>query len=527
MPIQKGESRNQLEIYSLESIVAEDSEVRVIDLFLDLVDFDELGFEDKGRSHEGRPAFAADVLLGIYIYGYLNEIRSSRKLARACQRNVELWWLTGKQMPKYKTIADFRKNNSEALNKLFGQFRSFCKGLGLYGGKTIAIDGSKFRGQNSKKNNFNAGKIARQLDYIEQKRADYIEALNHEDQAEGSKDIKNRLGELDQRQQKYERLEAELEQSGDTQISTSDPDCRALPLHMNIVEVGYNVQTSVDAKHNLIVDYEVTNEKDDYALSEMGSRALEVMYELDDEPLTILADKGYHTAEELDKCEEIGLDTLVAPKEQSKSNSKGYTAERFTYDEVEDAYTCPAGKKLKTSGKWHIYGGKNRKPRKVKRYSRRYLECKDCPHFERCVPPGARKQKHGKTLLRSNHAGAVERNKKRVKERKEEYRRRQAIVEAYQRGPFTPLMRVGTIKRQWGYSYTLLKGKKKVQSEFSLIYLCYNLRRIIKILGLEGVKEALKREIKDILKEINLSCCVEHLSNIILFKEVKFFGKVA
>jgi transposase len=131
MPIQKGESRNQLEIYSLESIVAEDSEVRVIDLFLDLVDFDELGFEDKGRSHEGRPAFAADVLLGIYIYGYLNEIRSSRKLARACQRNVELWWLTGKQMPKYKTIADFRKNNSEALNKLFGQFRSFCKGLGL------------------------------------------------------------------------------------------------------------------------------------------------------------------------------------------------------------------------------------------------------------------------------------------------------------------------------------------------------------------------------------------------------------
>jgi hypothetical protein len=241
------------------------------------------------------------------------------------------------------------------------------------------------------------------------------------------------------------------------------------------------------------------------------------MYELDDEPLTVLADKGYHTAEELHKCEEVGLDTLVAPKAQSKPNSKGYTAEQFRYDESEDAYTCPAGKKLKTSGKWHTYGGKTRKARKVKRYSRRYSECKECPHFERCVPPGARKQKHGKTLLRSNHAGAVERNKKRVKERKEEYRRRQTIVEH----PF------GTIKRQWGYSYTLLKGKDKVQSEFSLIYLCYNLRRIIKILGLEGIKEALKREINDILRDLKLEGRVVHLSSYIFFKKVKIFSLAA
>ena len=519
MPIQTGINRDQLEFNSLESLVDSDSEVRVIDLFLDIVDYDDLGFTNKGSSHEGRPAFAADVLLGIYMYGYLNQIRSSRKLERACRRNVELWWLTGKQMPGYKTLSDFRKDNKKALNNLFAFFRDFCKDIELLGGKTVAIDGSKFRAQNSKKNNFNPNKILRQLAYIEKKRMDYLEQLSLADQQEERLEIESRLQELNDRQSGYENLDRELKESGDTQISTTDSDSRALPLHMNIVEVGYNVQTTVDDKHNLILDYEVTNEKDDYALFEMSGRALDLTHELDTGPLTVLADKGYHTGEELHHCEQIEeLETLVSPKAYSPKNKSSYGKEKFTYEAEKDVYRCPAGEELSTNGKWHTHAGKNRKARTVKRYRLKYSECSTCPHYESCVPPGARANKQGKTILRSKYADAVAANKQRVSERKEEYRRRQAIVEAYQRGPFTPLMRFGTIKRQWGYSYTLLRGKEKVQGEFGLIYLCYNFKRLFQILGLKGLKDALEARIFNFMGKMNTTVAlVAHKSKIYIF----------
>jgi len=195
----------------------------------------------------------------------------------------------------------------------------------------------------------------------------------------------------------------------------------------------------------------------------------------------------------------------VSPKEYAPSNQSSYGKEEFEYDKPKDVYTCPAGEKLITNGKWHTHAGSNRKARTVKRYSRKYSECSTCPHFTSCVPPGARAHKQGKTILRSKFEDAVEANKQRVSERKEEYRGRQAIVEAYQRGPFTPLMRVGTIKRQWGYSYTLLRGKQKVQGEFGLIYLCYNFKRLLQILGIKGLKNALKARIFNFIRKITMT----------------------
>ena len=267
MPYQPKLDRPQMQMFALEQLVAPDSIVRVIDLFCQCIDYENLGFILKGKSHEGKPAFESATLTGIYIYGYLHKIRSCRLLAKARQVNAELWWLTGMQKPSYKTIADFRKNNADAFKKLFKSFSKFCLDLELYGKTTIAIDGSKFRAMNSKKNNYNLKKINQHLDYIAQQKQDYLKQLDQQDTND------DKLKALQEREDKYTALKNELAQSDEKQISTTDPDARALPLKMSIVEVAYNLQSVVDDKHNLIVDYEVTNKNDFSALAPLSNKA--------------------------------------------------------------------------------------------------------------------------------------------------------------------------------------------------------------------------------------------------------------
>jgi transposase len=226
MPLQSKVDRSQMQFFSLDEIVDVDSAVRVIDLFCKCIDYEKLGFIVKGKSHEGKPAFEAETLTAIYIYGYLNKIRSCRELEKACKINSELWWLTGMQKPGYKTIANFRKDNATAFKNLFDAFTKFCKELELFGRTTIAIDGSKFRAQNSKKNNYNLRKINKHLEYIDNQKQDYISDLQFNDELEA------KMENLKGRKLKYENLKKKLEDSGDTQISTTDPDARALPLHI-------------------------------------------------------------------------------------------------------------------------------------------------------------------------------------------------------------------------------------------------------------------------------------------------------
>lgn len=475
MPLQSKVDRGQIQFFSLDEVVENDSVVRVIDLFCKCIDYEKLGFIIKGKSHEGKPAFEADTLTAIYIYGYLNKLRSCRALEKACKVNAELWWLTGMQKPGYKTIANFRKDNAKAFKNLFNAFTKFCKELELYGKTTIAIDGSKFRAQNSKKNNYNLKKINQHLEYIDKQKQDYLASLDANDLLE------SKLDNLEKRRLKYQDLKVKLEKSEDTQISTTDPDARALPLHMSIVEVSYNLQSAVDDKHNLIVDFDVTNKNDFSALAPVSKLAKNSLGLAQEDTITVLADKGYYSGKQISACHDHNIDTLVSPKSKgSKSKDARVSKDKFNYDKNTDSYTCPKGITLHRQGK--IYNRKDGIP--FKRYVSHLTDCKKCTWVDICVSKGSMQASRGRMLNRNIYEDQMDKNDNDVAARKNEYKRRQAIVEH----PF------GTIKRQWGYNHTLLKGLKKVKGEFSIIMLCYNLKRVMTILGFEGLKEALKNK---------------------------------
>ena len=483
MPQIKGQSRNQLMMLNLSEQIAEDSLVRIIDAFITSADLDLLGFIVKGKSIEGRPAYTPDTLAKLYLYGYLHSIRSSRKLQQECNRNIELWWLLNFQKPRYKTIADFRKNNAIGFANLFVYFRDFSLEAGLYGRKTVAIDGSKFRAQNSKKKNYNARKIKQHLDYLDEQQKNYLEELERNDRVEED-DQQVKLDHIQQRRHKYNKLQEELDNTTETQISSTDPDARAMPIHMNVIEVAYNLQSTVDAKHNMIVDYQITNKKDDRALAPMSKRAQQALKVTEEETLTVLADKGYHTAQQLDECHQNGIDTIVAipkkPKQTDRTKPAFLRKDNFSYNPLLDIYTCANGEALTKQGRY------SRKSRgKIwgyfDRYDIKYSICKTCPYVEQCVSQGNRKGHKGRYIDRYLNDHAVEQNKINVDNNRALYKKRQAIVEH----PF------GTIKRQWGYTYTLLKTIPKVQIEFSIIALSYNIRRAMSIMGENSLKKAL------------------------------------
>ena len=470
--------RNQLLMISLEEKIEEDNIVRVIDAFVKSIDPRELGFIEKGDKKEGRPAYTAAVLISLYVYGYLNSVRSSRKLHKECNRNVELWWLLDNQTPSYKTIANFRKDNPIAFKNLFIYFRDFCIGLRLYGKKRIAIDGSKFRAQNSKKNNYNVKKIKQHLDYIEEQTAEYIKQLDDNDNLESDKKLQN----LEQRKAKYKHLEEQLEQTDQLQISTSDSDARALPLKMNIVEMAYNNQIAVDDKHCLIADFEITNVADSESLHSLSKKAKEAFGLKEKESLTTMADKGYYKGSELKKCHDDNIDTLVATRKSANKNKDPQVRkDKFTYDKTQDIYKCPKSKILKREGTY-TRKLRGKAQNKFTRYIAAHQDCIECPLYGLCVSATRQTRKKGKQIDRSEYEDARQVNDENIEKRKEEYRRRQAIVEH----PF------GTIKRQFGYTYTLMKGQQNVSAEFSIIHLCYNLKRVAKIIGIKELIKAIR-----------------------------------
>ena len=484
MPVQKGDNRNQLQLLNLEELVSEDSDARLIDLYVETIDPEQLGFEQKGKSHEGRPALAAKYLIGLYLYSYMNKCRSSRKIEKAAKLNIELWWLLDNQKPSYKTIADFRKDNPGGMLNLFAHFRDFCASLDLYGKKLVAIDGAKIRAQNSKKNNYNKKKIERQLDYSKAKIKQYLSDLDKNDALtdKEQEQIKSKLSLARKSVNKYEILDKKLEQSQEDQISIVDEDARSLMIKRNIVEVGYNVQSSVDAKNNLIAHIDVTNQQDKESLSNMSIKTKQNLNIADDE-LTVLADKGYYSGAEISKCHSNGIDTLVAiPKNSHPTKDPDFQVGKFIYDEQKDVLLCPANQTLTTSGK--VLSKKDKKRTvKYKRYSLSKSVCFTCPFKDKCL---SKNQRGGKHIERKLSQKALDRNKEQVKQRRQEYMMRQAIVEH----PF------GTIKRSWGYTYTLVKGIEKVRAEVNLIGLCYNFRRVINILGEKALMEVLKEKIR-------------------------------
>lgn len=388
------------------------------------------------------------------------------------ERNIELIWLLKGLRPCFRTIAGFRSEHPEVFRNTFRYFVGTLNKRGFLGRKIVAIDGSKFRAVNSKKSNFNQKKINRQLAYIDERIGQYMRDLDEGDldEAETAR-VNQKLSGHRIQKRKYKKLEKQLRDSEQEQISTTDPDARSMVIHGQVVEVCFNVQTVVDDKHNLVVEYLPTNRNDKKALLSMARRAKVAM---GINTVTVLADKGYHNGEQLHSCAEEHVITYVAvpdPPRNSPVPTPEFYGEKFKYNRKKDSFTCPMGQTLRSNGQWY--------DRKYDEYITRIKhyktpKCKTCPALTQCTS-----NEKGRIMERSEYADAAERNTQRVRKHPSIYSARQQIIEHV----------FGTIKRQWGYDHILLKGLRKNEGEFGLIYLVYNLRRIINILGVDGVKK--------------------------------------
>ena len=472
-----GKNRYQVQIYSqcLEDTIDQDNEIRLIDLFVDSLQLSDFGFK-MDFIENGRPAYHPADLLKLFIYGYLNRMRSSRILEKECKRNIELMWLLKGLTPDHNTISNFRKDNPNAIQKVFQQTVKLAKNFDLIGGKLLAGDSTKLRAQNSKKNNFNPKKIERHLIYIENKLEEYNAALALADQ-DNKKIIEKAIEQQNKRKDFYNDLTQQLEETGQTQISTSDPDSRQMITRNNITEVAYNIQTTVDAKHNIPIDYKVTNENDSKAMGGMVRRTKTILAKKD---FTLLYDKGYHTGSEFDYANAHGVKVIVAiPDVASHAPDTAFDVEHFNYDKPSDCYTCPANEVLTSNGNWYIK--KNGKSfTQMKHY--KTSACLKCKLFSKCT-----KNAKGRLLERSQHADLIHQNKVRIENNYETYRRRQAIVEH----PY------GIIKRQWGFYYISTKKTiKHASADVGLIFVAYNLRRIWNLID--------KNELKKFFQELAL-----------------------
>ena len=475
MKFKVGKDRDQLEIFSLNQVISEDNEVRLIDLFLQAVDLKDFGFK-MDFIENGRPAYHPADLLRLFIYGYLNRIRSSRQLEKECTRNLEVMWLMKGLIPDHNTISNFRRDNPKAIRKVFHATVQLAKNFDLIGGKLIAGDGTKLRAQNSKKNNFNPKKIDRHIAYIDEKLNEYTTILANEDKdltEERKAELQAKIDKHKENKTTYQEYQKQLEKSGETQISVSDPESRHMITRNNITEVAYNVQSTVDAKHNLPIDFKVTNQNDSKAMGNMVRRAKTI---LGNNNFTALYDKGYHTGTEFDYANKHGVEVMVAiPDVASHAPDMAFDVEHFQYSKENDEYTCPAGQKLTTNGRWY-----NKKHGKTTNKMKHYKTnaCLSCTLFERCT-----QNKKGRLIERTEHADLIAANKERIEKNKEVYRKRQAIVEH----PF------GVIKRQWDFYYIMTKKTiKRASADVGLIFVCYNLRRIMNLVDKNLLKAYLK-----------------------------------
>ncbi|MCB2220604.1 MAG: IS1182 family transposase [Bacteroidetes bacterium] len=489
----QGQDRTQATLFpvSLDATIDPDNEVRIIDLFVDSLQLKDFGFR-ADFPENGRPAYHPSDILKLYIYGYMNKVRSSRDLEKECKRNIEVMWLLKSLKPDHNTISNFRRDNPTAIKKVFRATVQMAKHFNLIGARLLAGDSSKFRAQNSKKNNFNQKKIGRHIGYIDNKVDEYNKKLAEAD-GEEQQQINNDIDKQNRRKDKYLKLEKQLKETGQVQVSTSDPDSRQMIIRNNITEVAYNVQTTVDAKHNLPVDYKVTNANDSKAMGNMLQRAKTI---LGTNSFTALYDKGYHTGSEFDIAEKLGIEVMVAiPARPTTSHAPDpeYDVEHFFYNEQSDTYTCPQGHTMTTNGTWH----QSKSGSMFQQY--RTPQCKSCPVRPKCTKSAL----NGKIIQRRKYAKNIEDNRIRMENNLATYKRRQAIVEH----PY------GTIKRQWGFSYiTTKKYMKRASSDVGLMFVAYNIRRLISILGKNGFKNYLER----------VAFSISGLKQKILLKLVKF-----
>jgi transposase len=459
----------------------------MIDLFVESLSLKDYGFRTDFIEN-GRPAYHPSDLLKLFIYGYMNKVRYSRDLEKECKRNIEVMWLLKCLKPDHNTIANFRRDNPKAIKKVFRKTVQIARHFDLIGGKLIAGDSTKLRAQNSKKNNYNQAKIDRHIAYIDNKLEEYTRALAEND-GDNRQVIEDEINKQQKRKDNYRDLEKRLKESGEPQISISDPESRQIMIRNNITEVAYNIQSTIDAKHNIPIDYKVTNENDTKAMGNMVQRAKSI---LRTNNFTVLYDKGFHTGSELKTAQKLGVETVVAipgVPSTSQAPDHDYNYEHFIYDKEADTYTCPQEQVLKTNGSWYKERTSSGCIILFKQYRTR--ACKSCKARSLCT-----RAKSARLIHRSEYAEYYERNYINTREKEQLYKRRQAIVEH----PY------GTLKRQWGFSYILTKkGITRASSDVGFMFIAYNLRRIGNILTHDQLKEYLRILVLVFLSKFHLS----------------------
>ncbi len=465
----RGVNRNQVTLFpeAVEDYITEDNPVRFIDAFVGKLDLSELGFNRAQPAETGRPAYDPGDLLRLYLYGYLNRVRSSRLLERETKVNIEVMWLLGKLSPDFKTIADFRRDNLKAIKQVCREFTLLCRKLQLFGGELVAVDGSKFKAVNSRRRNFNEHRLKKAMHLLDEKISGYLKSLDAADADDPDPDqpppsateLRAKIATLKERKAKYQSLANDLKTSGAKQVSLTDRDARSMIVHFNSTDVCYNVQTAVDEKHQLIVEHEVTNDPTDHAhLAEMAIRAKATLRV---EQLEVVADRGYYDGAEVKQCAEAGITTYVPKPITSVNQKRGlFTKQDFTYEAEKDCYVCPAGAEL------HYRYESFEQGRLIRYYTT--SKCLTCPLKSRCTTNA-----RGRRITRWVDEKFMDEMARRVRARPEVLRRRQQLSEP----PF------GTIKRAMNQGYFLMKGLNKVGAEMSLTVLSYNLKRAINILG--------------------------------------------
>jgi transposase len=459
-----GLERSQLLLLpeSLDDYVGAENPVRLIEAFVDGLDLAELGFARVESKDTGRPGYAPADLLKLYIYGYLNRVRSSRRLEAETHRNVEVIWLLRHLKPDFKTIADFRRDNRNAFRPVFRQFVLLCKQLDLFGRELLAVDGTRIKAVNNKDRNFTYASLRQFIKLADQKLDDYLQRLDQSDAAErttGGSRVKN-LGEkiaaVRERRDRCQKMLVELERTGEDQISLTDPDSRAMAAHTHVA-VGYSVQVAVDTKHKLIVEQQVTNQVLDMGLlTETAKPAKEI---LGVETIDIVADKGYFKIEDIEACEMAGMAPYVARPQRGPAVKQGlFRKDEFDYDAETDSVICPAGQRLQPYTSSLIRGLK-----KIN-YANR-AACRDCPLRSRCTDNQFR------SVSRLENEAVLDRMAARLAQRPGILDERRASVEH----PFGS-------QKQWMYQGAfLMRGLEKVRAEFSLTALAYNIKRVLNL----------------------------------------------
>ena len=473
----EGEDRSQSTLFPerLDDFIGADNPVRVVDVFVEELDLFDLGFERVNPRATGRPSYHPAVLLKLYVYGYLNQLQSSRRLERESSRNVEVMWLCARLVPDHKTIADFRKNNGPAIRKVCARFVELCRTVGLLADASVAIDGSKFKAVNNRDRNFTRVKMQRRMAQIEESVTRYLQQLDSADRQEPSLALESKairltekIAKLKQEMQRLEVLNAEMLDRPDRQISLTDPDARSMATSgRGSGVVGYNVQASVDTTHHLIVTHDVTNSGSDRAqLARMGKKTKVV---LGADTLDVVADRGYFTSTEILACVEADI-TVTLPKPMtSGSRSKGrFVKQDFRYVTDEDVYICPAGERLK------YYYTNEEKGLTLRRYW--FNDCQACAIKDKCTTAKQRR------ITRWEHEHLLEDVQRRLDENPQAMRQRRETVEH----PF------GTIKARMGATHFAMKTLKNVRTEMALHVLAYNLTRVMNILGPGPLMQAIR-----------------------------------